>query len=192
MDETLALPSEKAAEIALRTQQIIAYETGVTNVVDPLGGSWFLEDLTNSLEEKAYQIFNEIDDLGGVVECIEMGYFQKKIANSSIDYQKKVESRDRFIVGVNEFVKENEEIDIPILKIRKEVEDEQIQKIENIKEARDNDIVEEKLKAITLACTSKDNLIPLIIEASQAYATLGEIVSAMKEVFGEWNENTTI
>ena len=192
MDETLALPSEKAAEIALRTQQIIAYETGVTNVVDPLGGSWFLEDLTNSLEEKAYQIFNEIDDLGGVVECIEMGYFQKKIANSSIDYQRKVESRDRFIVGVNEFVKENEEIDIPILKIRKEVEDEQIQKIENIKEARDNDIVEEKLKAITLACTSKDNLIPLIIEASQAYATLGEIVSAMKEVFGEWNENTTI
>ena len=118
--------------------------------------------------------------------------FKKKIANSSIDYQRKVESRDRFIVGVNEFVKENEEIDIPILKIRKEVEDEQIQKIENIKESRDNDTVEEKLKAITLACTSKDNLIPLIIEASQAYATLGEIVSAMKEVFGEWNENTTI
>lgn len=133
MDETLALPSEKAAEIALRTQQIIAYETGVANTVDPLGGSWFIESLTSSLESKAYDIFNKIDDLGGVVRCIEMGYFQKEIANSSIQYQKKVDSKDRIIVGVNEFVKENENIDIPILKIRKEVEKEQIERIESIK-----------------------------------------------------------
>ena len=118
--------------------------------------------------------------------------FQKKIANSSLDYQKKVESKDRFIVGVNEFVKENEEVDIPILKIRKEVEEEQIQRINNIKEKRDNVAVGEKLKSITKACSTKENLIPLIIDASESYATLGEIVDSMKVVFGEWNENITI
>ena len=192
MDETLALPSEKAAEIALRTQQIIAYETGVTNTVDPLGGSWFIESLTKSLEDKAHKIFNEIDDLGGVVKCIEMGYFQKKIANSSIDYQRKVESKQRVIVGVNEFSKESEEIDIPILEIRKEVEKEQIERIDSIRKDRDDLIVEQKLKAITKACETKENLIPLIVSAAQSYATLGEIVDSMKEVFGEWNESVTI
>ena len=192
MDETLALPSEKAAEIALRTQQVIAYETGVTNIVDPLGGSWFIESLTKSLEDKAHKIFNEIDDLGGVVKCIEMGYFQKEIANSSIEYQRKVESKQRIIVGVNEFSKDSEEIDIPILEIRKEVEKEQIERINNIRKDRNNLIVAEKLKTITKACTTKDNLIPLIVDAAQSYATLGEIVDSMKEVFGEWNENVTI
>ena len=192
MDETLALPSEKAAEIALRTQQIIAYETGVTNTVDPLGGSWFIENLTKSLEDKAHKIFNEIDDLGGVVKCIEMGYFQKEIANSSIDYQRKVESKQRVIVGVNEFSKDNEEIDIPILEIRKEVEKEQIKRIDSIREGRDCLIVEQKLKAISKACETKENLIPLIVSAAQSYATLGEIVDSMKEVFGEWNENVAI
>jgi len=192
MDETLALPSEKAAEIALRTQQIIAYETGVANVVDPLGGSWFIEELTNSLEDKAYDIFKKIDDLGGVVKCIEMGYFQREIANSSIDYQKKVESKDRLIVGVNEFVKEGEEVDIPILEIRKEVEEEQIQRVNNLKKERDEIIVKEKLESITKACSTDDNLIPLIVDAAQSYATLGEIVDSMKTVFGEWNESVTI
>ena len=192
MDETLALPSEKAAEIALRTQQIIAYETGVANVVDPLGGSWFIEELTNSLESKAYDTFKKIDDLGGVIKCIEMGYFQKEIANSSIDYQKKVESKSRLIVGVNEFAKEDEEIDIPILEIRKEVEKEQIQRLNDVRKNRDDLIVKEKLNSITKACSTTDNLIPLIIEAAQSYATLGEIVDSMKLVFGEWNESVTI
>ena len=192
MDETLALPSEKAAEIALRTQQVIAYETGVTNIVDPLGGSWFLEALTNKMEESAYNIFNEIDKLDGVIECIERGYFQKKIANSSIEYQRKVESKQRIVVGVNEFQKKNEDIDIPILKIRKEVEKEQIDRIQEIRKNRNNKEVQTKLSNITNACHSNENLIPLIIEATQSHATLGEIVDSMKEVFGEWNESVNI
>ena len=119
-------------------------------------------------------------------------YFQREIANSSIDYQKKVESKDRLIVGVNEFVKEGEEVDIPILEIRKEVEEEQIQRVNNLKKERDEIIVKEKLEFITKACSTDDNLIPLIVEAAQSYATLGEIVDSMKLVFGEWNENVTI
>ena len=117
MDETLALPSEKAAEIALRTQQLIAYETGVANVVDPLGGSWFVEQLTNDLEQKAEEYFNEIDDIGGVIPAIEQGYQQREIAKSASEYQSKVDNEERVVVGVNKFANENEEIDIPILEI---------------------------------------------------------------------------
>ena len=192
MDETLALPSQKAAEVALRTQQIIAYETGVPNVVDPLGGSWFVEQLTNSMENSARQIFEEIDNMDGVIECIESGYFQKKIANSSIDYQRKVDSKQRIIVGVNKFEKEDEEIDIPILKIRKEVEIEQIERIKKVRIERDNGKLENKLNKITEACKTDENLIPLIVDATQSHATLGEIVDSMKKVFGEWNETVSI
>ena len=192
MDETLALPSEKAAEIALRTQQILAFETGVANVVDPLGGSWYIEKLTNQIESAAYEIFDEIDNLGGVIECIESGYFQNRIANSSIDYQKKVDSKQRIIVGVNEFKKDDEKIDIPILKIRQEVEKEQINRLESLKNRRDNKVLAEKLNLITNACSNKENLIPLIIDASRNFATLGEIVEAMKKEFGEWTENVNI
>lgn len=192
MDETLALPSEKAAEIALRTQQILAFETGVANVVDPLGGSWYIEKLTNQIESAAYEIFDEIDNLGGVIECIESGYFQNRIANSSIDYQKKVDSKQRIIVGVNEFKKDDEKIDIPILKIRQEVEKEQINRLESLKNRRDNKVLAEKLKLITDACSNNENLIPLIIDASRNFASLGEIVEAMKKEFGEWTENVNI
>ena len=192
MDETLALPSEKAAEIALRTQQIIAFESGVVNSVDPLGGSWFVEKLTDEIEGKAYKYFSEIDDLGGVVEGIESGYFQKAIADSSSEYQKKVESKQRIIVGVNEFYKKEEKIDIPILKIRKEVESEQIDGIQKVRAKRNSKFVNEKLKSITRACSGSTNLIPLIIDAAKNNATLGEIVDAMKEVYGEWNENSII
>ena len=193
MDETLALPSEKAAEIALRTQQIIAFESGVVNSVDPLGGSWFIEELTDSLEKKAYKYFDDIDKLGGVIEGIELGYFQKEIADSSMDYQKKVESKDRIIVGVNEFYKEDEEIDIPILKIREEVESEQISKIKSVREKRDDKKVMKKLEAITKASSDdKNNLIPLIIDAAKSDATLGEIVDSMKKVYGEWTENIAL
>ena len=192
MDETLALPSEKAAEIALRTQQIIAYETGVANVVDPLGGSWYIENLTDSMEKAAIDIFEEIDDLGGVIECIESGYFQRRIANSSIDYQKKIESKQRIIVGVNEFEKDDEKIDIPILKIRKEVEEEQVSRLNKLKQDRDNETLKSKLDKITDACRTEENLIPLIIDATQSNASLGEIVDSMKKVFGEWTETATI
>jgi methylmalonyl-CoA mutase N-terminal domain/subunit len=188
MDETLALPSEKAAEIALRTQQLIAFETGVTNVIDPLGGSWYIEELTDSIENDALQYFEEIEKNGGVIECIESGYLQKEISDASSDYQKKVDSKDRIIVGMTEFIKENEEIEIPILEIRKEVEDEQNQRLNQIKNNRNQNQVSEALQDIQECCKKDKNLMPAIIKAVESYATLGEIVDSMKVVFGEWKE----
>ena len=192
MDETLALPSEKAVEIALRTQQLLAYETGVTNVVDPLGGSWYVESLTDKMEEGAMKYFDDIKNKGGVIECIENGYFQKEIANSSSDYNNQLESSNRYVVGMNKFVKENEEIDIPILKISKKVEEEQVNKLKKIKKKRDESVVNDKLLKIKKAAQTKENLVPLIIEAALDYATLGEIVEAMKSEFGEWQEKSVI
>jgi methylmalonyl-CoA mutase N-terminal domain/subunit len=192
MDETLALPSQHAAEIALRTQQLIAFETGVTNVVDPLGGSWYVEELTDKMEKEAYNYFSKIDDLGGVIPAIEMGYFQREIAEAASDYQRRVDSKRRIVVGVNEFSKNNEEIEIPILEIRKEVEREQIEGLKSLREKRNEETVDAKLKSITDACRTKDNLIPLIIDAGQSHATLGELVTSMKVVFGEWQETAVV
>ncbi|HIG50740.1 MAG TPA: methylmalonyl-CoA mutase [Candidatus Marinimicrobia bacterium] len=192
MDETLALPSQHAAEIALRTQQLIAFETGVTNVVDPLGGSWYVEELTDQMEKEAYNYFSKIDDLGGVIPAIEMGYFQREIAEAASDYQRRVDSKRRIVVGVNEFSKNNEEIEIPILEIRKEVEREQIEGLKSLREKRNEETVDAKLKSITDACRTKDNLIPLIIDAGQSHATLGELVTSMKVVFGEWQETAVV
>ena len=188
MDETLALPSEKAAEIALRTQQLIAYETGVTNVIDPLGGSWYLEELTDSIEKDAKKYFSEIEKLGGVIECIESGYLQKEISDSSSDYQSKVENKERIIVGMTDFIKEDEEIEIPILEIRKEVEDEQNNRLIDLKNDRNDELVSKNLNKIQNCCKNGDNLVPVIIEAVESYATLGEIVDAMKDIYGEWTE----
>ena len=192
MDETLALPSQHAAEIALRTQQLIAFETGVTNVVDPLGGSWYVEELTDKMEKEAYNYFSKIDDLGGVIPAIEMGYFQREIAEAASDYQRRVDSKRRIVVGVNEFSKNNEEIEIPILEIRKEVGREQIEGLKSLREKRNEETVDAKLKIITEACRTKDNLIPLIIDAAQSHATLGELVTSMKVVFGEWQETAVV
>ena len=192
MDETLALPSEKAAEIALRTQQLIAFETGATNVVDPLGGSWYVESLTDQMESAAEKYFEKIDELGGVIPAIEMGYFQREIAEASSEYQNKVESKQRIIVGVNDFVKEDEKIEIPILEIRKEVEEEQISLLSTLKATRDKAVVTQSLDAITKAAKNNDNLMPLIINAAKSYASMGEIVDAMKVVFGEWEENAVL
>ena len=192
MDETLALPSEKAAEIALRTQQLIAYETGVANVVDPLGGSWYLEELTDKIENEVYEYFSKIEELGGVVEAIEIGYFQREIAEAASEYQRRVDARRRIVVGVNEFSKVDEKIDIPILEIRKEVQDEQVKRIELIKANRNSELVKNKLNDITKACSDNTNLVPLIISAAKSSATMGEIVDSMKEVFGEWQEKATI
>ena len=188
MDETLALPSERAAEIALRTQQLIAYETGVTNVVDPLAGSWFVEELTDRMEAEAEKYFQKVEDLGGVISAIEMGYFQREIADASSEYQNKVENNQRVIVGINDFVNENEEIEIPLLKIRKEVEIEQKNYLSELKRNRNNSEVQEKLDKITSACKTDENMIPLIIDAAKSYATMGEIVHSIKIVFGEWEE----
>ena len=190
MDETLALPSEKAAEIALRTQQLIAYETGAANVIDPLGGSWYVEALTDKLEEEAEAYFKQIEDLGGVIPAIEVGFFQREIAQAASDYQQLVDEKRRIVVGVNEFVKENEKIEIPILEIGSEAEKKQIAAVRNLKTMRDSALVEKKLNEIKKACSNKDNIMPPIIEAAKAYATLGEIVAAMKAVFGEWQESS--
>ena len=190
MDETLALPSEKAAEIALRTQQLIAYETRVANVVDPLGGSWFVEKITNDLEQKAEEYFNEIDDIGGVISAIEQGYQQREIAKSASEYQNKVDSNEIIVVGVNKFVNENEEIDIPILKIDTRAEKNQMGILSLVKNNRDDICVRNSLKRITKACSKNDNLVIPIIEAAKNYCTLGEIVEAIKVEFGEWSESS--
>ena len=192
MDETLALPSQHAAEIALRTQQLIAFETGVANVVDPLGGSWYVEELTDKMEKEAYKYFSKIDELGGVIPAIEMGYFQREIAEAASDYQRRVDSKRRIVVGVNEFSKANEEIEIPILEIRKEVQIEQIESIKTLRKKRNEQAINIKLKNITEACRTNSNLIPLIIDAAQSQATLGELVTSMKVVFGEWQETAIV
>jgi len=192
MDETLALPSQHAAEIALRTQQLIAFETGVTNVVDPLGGSWYVEELTDKMEKETYKYFSKIDELGGVITAIEMGYFQMEIAEAASDYQRRVDSKRRIVVGVNEFSKENEEIDIPILEIRKEVQIEQIEGLKSLREKRNEINVKAKIKSISDGCRTDSNLIPLIIDAAQSHATLGELVDSMKVVFGEWRETAVV
>ncbi len=190
MDETLALPSEKAAEIALRTQQLIAYETGAANVIDPLGGSWYIESLTNKLEEEAESYFNRIDELGGVIPAIELGFFQREIAKAASDYQRLVDEKKRIVVGVNKFIKEDEEIDIPILEIGKEAEEKQIKAITDLKGKRNDKAAKEALDQIKKSCKNNTNIMPHIISAAKTYATLGEIVDAMKEIFGEWQESS--
>ena len=188
MDETLALPSEKAAEIALRTQQLIAYETGVANVADPLGGSWLIESLTNQLEQEAEKYFEEIERLGGVIQAIEKGYFQREIARSAKNYQKLIDEKQLFIVGVNQFDKDDENIDIPILEIGPETEQIQVKALNELKSTRNETTVQQALHKIQETCSNGGNIMPPIIEASKVYVTLGEIVTAMKAEFGEWQE----
>ena len=192
MDETLALPSEKSAEIALRTQQLIAYETGVPNVVDPLGGGWFIESLTDRMEVSAEKYFLQIDELGGVIPAIEQGFFQGEIAKAASEYQEKVDQKRRIVVGVNKFVKKGEKIEIPILKLGKESEVNQTKTIEELRKKRNNQKVNDALEDIRDACSSDRNIMEPIIHAAKAYSTLGEIVQEMKGVFGEWKETTVI
>lgn len=188
MDETLALPSEKAVKIALRTQQLIAYETGVINTVDPLGGSYFVEALTDQMEKEANEIFEQIDAMGGVIPAIEAGYFQKEIADAAYRYQKEVERKEKIIVGVNEFVEPNEKIDIPILTISPKVEIQQKKRLADLKQSRNQFAVEESLKEIRQAAVDGKNLMPVLIRAAQNYVTLGEMVGELKEVFGTYEE----
>ncbi len=189
MDETLALPSEKAVKIALRTQQILAYETGVINTIDPLGGSYYVESLTNKMEEMANNIFDEIDSLGGVIPAIEAGYFQKEIADSAYRYQQELEKKEKFVVGVNEFVEEDEKIEIPILQVPPEVEQKQVERLRVLRIRRNSAKAEESLKKIKDAAIHDKNLMPPLIEAAENYVTLGEMVNVLKEVFGVYEES---
>jgi len=188
MDEVLALPSEKAARIALRTQQIIAYETGVANTIDPLAGSYFIEKLTNEMEEEAYKYFNEIEKFGGVIPAINAGFFQREIANAAYEYQKKIEEEKKIIVGVNKFQEEEEGLEIELLKIDPEVEREQIKRLAKLKSERNNDLVKKDLEELKEAARGTKNLVPLVLQAARDYVTEGEIISALKEVFGEYKE----
>ncbi len=188
MDETLALPSEKAVKIALRTQQLIAYETGVINTVDPLGGSYFVEALTDRMESEANKIFDHIDAIGGVIPAIEAGYFQKEIADAAYRYQKEVERKEKFIVGVNEFVEEGTKIDIPILTISPQVEKRQRMRLAELKAHRSQQAVEDSQAEIKYAAENGQNLMPVFVKASQNYVTLGEMVDELKQVFGTYEE----
>ncbi|MFQ5887061.1 MAG: methylmalonyl-CoA mutase, partial [Anaerolineae bacterium] len=191
MDEALALPSEVAARVALRTQQIIAHESGVTNTIDPLGGSYYLEALTNRLEEEAYQIFEEIEALGGVVSAIEMGYFQRKIAESAYKYQRAIDSGDRTVVGVNKY-QLDEPLEIPLLRLDPEGERRQRERLARVRRERDNEELRRRLEALREAAKGSENLMPYILDAARAYGTLGEICGVLREVFGEYREPVVI
>ncbi|MCH9024924.1 MAG: hypothetical protein IH931_06280, partial [candidate division Zixibacteria bacterium] len=189
MDETLALPSERAALIALRTQQVIAHETGVANTVDPLGGSYFVEALTDKMEKEAEEYFAEIEKRGGVLTCIEEGFFQTEIARAAYQFQKEIENKERVIVGVNDYTMENEKIDIPVLKIDKECERKQIAALQKIKAERDNGKVQVSLDKLKQVATDGGNTFEAILECSREYATLGEMCDVLRSVWGEHVEN---
>jgi methylmalonyl-CoA mutase, N-terminal domain len=188
MDETLALPTEKAVRIALRTQQILAYESGVTNTIDPLAGSYFVEALTDELEREALGIFEEIDALGGVVPGIERGWFQHAIAESAMRQQLEVELGQRTVVGVNDFTEGSGKIEIDMLRIDASVEPRQRKRMADLRARRDATEVHRTLAALTEACRGPENLVPRILECARAYATLYEIRHAMEGVFGPYKE----
>jgi methylmalonyl-CoA mutase N-terminal domain/subunit len=187
-DEALALPTENAVRIALRTQQVIAHETGVVNTIDPLGGSWYVEDLTNRLEAEAYDYFDRIRKLGGVIPAIEENFFQREIADASFRYQAEVEAKQRFVVGVNRYVAE-EEAPIELLRVDPALEQKQIDRVQATRAKRDSAKVEAALTALKEGA-AKDgvNLMPLIVDASREYATMGEMCDALREVWGVWRE----
>jgi methylmalonyl-CoA mutase N-terminal domain/subunit len=185
MDEALALPSEKAVRIALKTQQILANESGATNTIDPLAGSFYIESLTNEIENQAMDYITKIDDMGGMVTAIEKGYPQKEILSSAYKFQKEVESKDRIIVGVNEYVIE-EELTWEILRVKPEVEERQRKRVKELKVRRDNSKVKKALEKIKALAQGNENLMPAIIEAVKVYSTNGEICDALREVYGEY------
>jgi methylmalonyl-CoA mutase N-terminal domain/subunit len=187
MDEALALPSELAVTIALRTQQIIAEESGVTNTVDPLGGSYFVEALTNRMEKQAYEYFRRIEELGGVLPAIEKGFFQSEIADAAYRYQREIDEGIRKIVGVNVYV-DNKPITIPILEMDPNGYQRQIARLQEVRRTRDNARVGQALDRLRIACLGTENTMPYILDAVRAYATLGEIVAVMKEAFGVYQE----
>jgi len=188
MDETLALPSAKAAKIALRTQQIIAFETGVANVIDPLGGSYFIEQLTDRMENEAEDYFKQIDELGGVIPALERGFQQREIARAAYRHQMEMESKGRIVVGINDYVDPEETIEIPILKITPEDSKHQIDNLKEVRQKRDPKEVKRTLDNLANAARSTENLMPRFIECAHAYVTLGEMIAVLKEAFGEYRE----
>jgi methylmalonyl-CoA mutase N-terminal domain/subunit len=187
MDEVLALPTERAAQIALRTQQVLAHETGVANTIDPLGGSYFIEQLTDEMERGALRYFDEIAAQGGVLRCIENGFFQREIADAAFEFERKLEANERIIVGVNAY-KDGESGDVPTLRIGPETEQGQVRRLKALRARRDNTSVVNRLEELKSAARGSDNLMPPLLACVKAYATEGEIMAALKEVFGVYRE----
>jgi methylmalonyl-CoA mutase N-terminal domain/subunit len=187
-DEALALPTENAVRIALRTQQVIAHETGVVNTIDPLGGSYHVEQLTNEMERQAYEYFDRIEKLGGVVEAIKENFFQREIAEASFRYQQEVEAEQRVVVGVNRYQLDDEQ-PLEILRIDPKLEQEQIERVRALRTRRESAEVERTLGDLKRAAAQDGaNLMPPILEASRAYVTMGEMCDALREVWGVWRE----
>lgn len=188
MDETLALPTEGSVQVALRTQQVLAYETGVPNVLDPLGGSYYVETLTTELEREAELLFRQIEEVGGVVRGLETGWLQRKISESAARQQWEIEQHRRVIVGVNDLVTDEPELRIELLKISEETEREQAERMSRLRAERDNALVERRLAALRDAAATSSNLMPFILDCARAYCTLYEIRAAMETVFGAYRE----
>ncbi|MGZ8412294.1 MAG: acyl-CoA mutase large subunit family protein [Gemmatirosa sp.] len=188
MDETLSLPTEQAVQVALRTQQILAYETGAPNVVDPLGGSYYVEALTDQLDREAEALFEQIDEAGGVVQGLEDGWFQRRIAESAARQQWEIEQHRKLIVGVNEFVTDEEELTIPLLRIGQEAEEEQRGRMAELRARRDQALVTQRLDALREAARGSTNVVPFILDCARAYCTLYEIRAALEDVFGAYRE----
>jgi methylmalonyl-CoA mutase N-terminal domain/subunit len=191
MDEALALPSEHAVTIALRTQQIIAEESGVTNTIDPLGGSFFVEAQTDAIEAQAYAYFRRIDELGGVIPAIEKGFFQSEISDSAYRYQREIDSGERKIVGVNAYT-EDQPVSVPILEMDPQGYQRQLTRLAEVRRTRDAGHMGQTLDRLRIACQGTENTMPYILDAVRAYATLGEITAVMKNVFGIYEEPTWI
>ena len=187
MDEALALPSEKAARLALRTQQVIAHESGAANTVDPLGGSYFVEALTKETEDDAYRYFHKIEDIGGVIPAIENGYLQREIAEASYIYQTEIDKKERVIVGVNEYVL-HDPIEVPILEMDPEGERRQIERLNRVRRERDGREAARCLQALESTCRKGENVMPRLLDAVNAYCTLGELTDVMRDVFGVYQE----
>jgi methylmalonyl-CoA mutase N-terminal domain/subunit len=187
LDEVLALPSDFAVNIALRTQQVLAEETGVVNTVDPLAGAYFVESLTNEMEEKARQYIDKIDQMGGMISAIDQGYPQREIADAAYDFQRRIDSQERIMVGMNKYVA-SEEAPIEVLKIDERVEKEQLERLREVKRQRDGRKVTQTLNDLQAACRQDKNVMPYVIEAVKAYATEQEICDVYREVYGEYHD----
>ncbi len=187
LDEALALPTEEAARLALRTQQILAHETGVTDTIDPFGGSYYLENLTDDLEKGAYDYFRKLDELGGMIRAIELGYPQHEISRAAYHYQRQLETRDEIIVGVNDFTTDGDE-PLDVLVVDRQIETEQIARVQELRRTRDNTLLQAKLQQLEKAARSEKNIMPCILAAVQAYGTIGEISDVLRRVWGTYEE----
>jgi len=191
MDEALCLPSEEAVQIALRTQQLIAYESGVTDTVDPLAGSYYVEELTREIEKRVEAYIKKIDEMGGAPAAIEKGYIQREIQDSAYQYQREIEKEERVVVGVNRFQAE-EEKPTNLLRVDPAVQISQIEKVKKLKSERDDEAVKKSLARLKQVAEGSGNLMPPIFDAVKAYATLGEICDVLREVYGEYQQVTTV